>query len=67
MKRLNRNSVRLACIITAIAMHLLLPGVLAPQTPRTLAGMQAYNRGEFATAYHVLQHEAEAGMPKHKA
>lgn len=34
------------------------------QTTLTDAGMQAYNRGDFATAYRLLQQSAESGDPE---
>jgi TPR repeat protein len=34
------------------------------QSPTTLAGMQAYNRGDFAAAYRLLRQAADAGDPE---
>jgi hypothetical protein len=34
------------------------------QSANTLAGMAAYNRGDFATTYHLLNQEAKAGDPE---
>ncbi len=48
----------LVAMMTAM-LSLSLPA--AAQSPQTLDGMKAYNRGDFATAYRLLRQEADAG------
>ena len=50
-------------MIVAAVLFAGLRSVLA-QSEATLAGMEAYNRGDIATAYRLLSHEAKAGDPE---
>jgi hypothetical protein len=66
MKRTLNIRILARCLV-AVGLILGSCSVVVAQSPDTLAGMDAYNRGDVSTAYRLLSQEAKGGDPEAKS